>query len=80
MTETIIRIPQQIGPVLRGFRRDKGLTQAALGQRTGIPQTDISSIELNPGPVSFERISRLVGALDLEIVLRPRPKAQKAAW
>lgn len=80
MKEFTVRIPQQLGPILRGFRRERGLTQEATGSRAGIPQNDISSIELNPGSVSFERLARLLAALDLELVIRPRQRARNEAW
>jgi HTH-type transcriptional regulator/antitoxin HipB len=80
MKEFTIRIPQQLGPVIRGFRKERGLTQETIGSRAGIPQNDVSSIELNPGSVSFERLARLLAALELELVIRPRQKANKEAW
>jgi HTH-type transcriptional regulator/antitoxin HipB len=80
MKEFTIRIPQQLGPIIRGFRKERGLTQETIGSRAGIPQNDISSIELNPGSVSFERLARLLAALELELVIRPRQKANKEAW
>jgi HTH-type transcriptional regulator/antitoxin HipB len=80
MNEFTVRVPQQLGPILRGFRKQRGATQAATGARAGMPQNDVSSIELDPSRVSFERLSRLIAALDLELVIRPRTKAPKGAW
>ncbi len=80
MKEFTVRIPQQLGPILRGFRGERDLTQKMAGVRAGIPQNDISSIELNSGSVSFERLARLLAALDLELIVRPRQSAGKEAW
>jgi transcriptional regulator with XRE-family HTH domain len=66
MTEFPIRIPQQLGAILRGFRREMKLTQKDVGDKTGMPQNAISQLETNPGPASFARIA------NLEIVIRRR--------
>jgi HTH-type transcriptional regulator / antitoxin HipB len=81
MKEFVIRTPQQLGPVLQGFRKTRRLTQARVGQAIGAPQGDISKLELDPSRTSLSRIFKLLSALDLELVLRPRDKhAPSSEW
>ena len=72
MTDYPIQIPQQLGPILRGFRRERKLTQQAVGTRAGVAQNVISQIEAKPGPTSLAQIFKVLGALNLELVVRPR--------
>ena len=72
-----IKTSNQLGAVLKGFRRDRKLTQAAVGERVGLPQNAISEIETNPGPSSVARVFKLLAALDLDLVIRPRQSAGK---
>lgn len=72
MSDFPIRTPQQLGAVLRGFRRERKLTQRAVGDRAGLAQNAVSLIENDPGPASFVRIARVLAALDLELVVRRR--------
>lgn len=75
MSDYPIRTPQQLGAVLRGFRRERKLTQRAVGGRAGLAQNVISLLETNPGPASLARIARVLAALDLELVVRSRKSA-----
>lgn len=64
--------PAQLGQVLRGFRKSRGLTQSEAGGRVGLRQEAISHFENDPGPSSVERLFRILAALDVELVLRDR--------
>lgn len=76
-----IKTPQQLGAVLKGFRRDSQLTQAEVGARVGLAQNAISEIESDPGRSSVARVFKLLAALEVEVVLRPRqPQGKQAAW
>ena len=76
MKEFVIRTPKQLGPVLQGYRKSRSLTQAAVGQVVGVPQSEISRLELDASGSSLSRIFKLLAALDLELVIRPRKKHQ----
>jgi len=81
MNEFPIRTPEQLGPVLQGFRRAQKLTQQEVGGRAGLAQNAISQIETKPGPASFDRIAKVLAALDIELVLRRRTQpTQKSDW
>jgi HTH-type transcriptional regulator/antitoxin HipB len=72
MKEFVIRTPQQLGPVLQGYRKGRSLTQADVGRTVGLPQSEISRLELDASGASLSRVFKLLAALDLEIVVRNR--------
>ena len=81
MKDYVIRTPQQLGPVLQGYRKTHGWTQARVGQTVGLPQSEISKLELDPSSASLGRVFKLLAALDLELVIRPRGKnAPPSEW
>ena len=67
-----IRTPQQLGAVLQGYRKQKEMTQAEVGGAVGLPQSGVSEIESDPSTSSLNRIFKLLAALNLELVVRPR--------
>ena len=81
MTDFPARTPQQLGAILRGYRCEQGFTQQVVGRNAGLLQAAISQIESKPGSASLGRIYRVLSALDLELVVRPRrPADSKAEW
>lgn len=81
MKDYAIKTPGQLGAVLRGYRVEQKLTQQLVGQNAGLAQNAISLLESNPGPASLERIFKVLAALDLELVVRPRkPAGKKSEW
>lgn len=77
----LIKTPDQLGSVLKGFRRDRDLTQAQVGGLVGLPQNAISEIEADPGRTSVSRVFKLLAALDLDLVVRPRQRTgKKSDW
>lgn len=74
MKDYVIRTAQQLGPVLQGYRKTRALTQAQVGQMVGLPQGEISKLELDPSNASFSRVFKLLAALDLELAVRARDK------
>ncbi len=67
-----IRTPAQLGQVLKGLRRDRRLTQAAVAARMGLVQSKVSTLEADPGKTSVDRFFRLLSALGMELVLREK--------
>lgn len=72
-----LKTPDQLGAVLKGFRRERQLTQAVLGSRVGLPQNAVSEIESLPGRSSLARVFKLLAALDLDLVIRRRQLSGK---
>jgi HTH-type transcriptional regulator/antitoxin HipB len=76
-----IKTPTQLGAVLKGYRRDRKITQADLGAKVGLPQNAVSEIEASPDRSSLARVFKLLAALDLDLVVRPRqPTTKRSDW
>lgn len=58
----------QLRPILIGFRKSRGLTQAALAARLGVAQQTYAQLEANPATASVERLFRLLRVLGVELV------------
>jgi transcriptional regulator with XRE-family HTH domain len=65
-----------LGSMLRNARRGRGVSQAALARRTGIPQPAISRIENGREAPSMERLSRVLAGLGLRPMLVLAPLAE----
>lgn len=66
-----IRTIAQLPLILRGFRKQKRLTQAALAAQLGMSQQSYAQLEANPAVVSVERLLRVLQALRVELNLVP---------
>ena len=77
MDDYPIKTPQQLGSVLQGYRRERGLTQKEVGAKVGMTQKAISKIELAPARAGLSLIFKLLAALDVELVVRPRATASR---
>ncbi len=74
MLESIAYIAQQI----KAARETKGLSQRALSEKVGIPQSHISRIENGAVNLQLSSLIELARVLELELMLVPKD-AQKAA-
>ena len=79
MADFTIRTAEQLPLVLQAFRKQAGLTQAAVAKRLGITQQTLSALERNAEKVSTDRLLALLSILGVELVLRqgndsPAPK------
>lgn len=78
--EQVIRAPAQLGLLLKGVRRQQGLSQQELALKTGgTSQARLSQLELQPGRLTLERLLLITAALDLELVVRPRQSGNEPA-
>jgi len=69
--------PDSLGLALRTERKKKNLSQQEVGDLIDIEQHTISKVENgNPG-TSLNTLFRILAALDLEIVIQPRQKANE---
>lgn len=64
-----IKTLSQLRPILQGFRKAAGLTQAAMAERLGITQQSYAQLEANPASVSVERLFKVLRMLDVEMSL-----------
>ncbi|MDR0240291.1 MAG: helix-turn-helix domain-containing protein [Burkholderia sp.] len=59
----------QLRPILVGFRKSAGLTQAQLAARVGVTQQSYAQLEANPSAVSIERLFKVLNALGVRMTL-----------
>ncbi len=72
----VIRVPDQLGKLLRNARLQQGLTQADVAGKLGVSAQAVSKLENNAGRASFDRVHKLCLLLSLELALRPRADSQ----
>ncbi len=68
-----ISTPSQFRTVLRALRDARGLSQAQLGDRIGVSQRRIATIEASPGRASFDQLSRIIAALGGRLAIADLP-------
>jgi len=68
--------PDQLPAMLRSLRQRAGLTQTQLAERLGISQQSYARLEARPAAASVERLSKLLRALDAELVIHTRDDKQ----
>jgi HTH-type transcriptional regulator/antitoxin HipB len=71
--DTIARTPLQLGNSIRERRRKLGLTQEQLAEKVGVRQRTISDVE-SAGAARVDTLLRMLVALDLELLVRPRTR------
>ncbi|WP_321785214.1 helix-turn-helix transcriptional regulator [Burkholderia pyrrocinia] len=59
----------QLRPILVGFRKSAGLTQAQLAARLGVTQQSYAQLEANPSAVSIERLFKVLNMLGVRMTL-----------
>ncbi|MCK1715412.1 MULTISPECIES: helix-turn-helix domain-containing protein [unclassified Bradyrhizobium] len=77
--DTITRTPQQLGAAIRRYRRQKNLTQGALGNKMHARQATVSKLEAGEPATQLRTLTDALAALDLELVIRPRTKGSVKA-
>jgi len=70
--ENYVSTPVQLGQILRDRRSSLRLTQYKAGQTVGLLPKTISALEISPEGSSISSLFKLLSALDLEIILRPK--------
>jgi HTH-type transcriptional regulator/antitoxin HipB len=77
----LITTTAQIGEILRGRRKARGLSQATLASELGISQGRFSALESQPDGLTLERFLRLAKLLGLELVVEDRKAGPpKSEW
>jgi len=74
-----IRTLQQIRPLLVGFRKHAGMSQAEVAALLGVTQQSYAKIEANPAATSVERLFTILRLLGGEIVLAQNGESGEAA-
>lgn len=64
-----IKTLSQLKPILQGFRKTAGLTQAAMASHLGVTQQTYAQLEANPAAVSVERLFKVLRVLEVGLTL-----------
>jgi HTH-type transcriptional regulator/antitoxin HipB len=64
-----IKTLNQLRPILLGFRKAAGLTQAMMASHLGVTQQTYAELEADPAAVSVERLFRVLRVLDVDLTL-----------
>ncbi|MGX1350129.1 HTH-type transcriptional regulator/antitoxin HipB [Bradyrhizobium elkanii] len=78
MTQQIARTEKQLGAILRRARKKARLTQSDLGKNIHLRQGTVSRLEAGAPAMQLHTVMEALAALDLELVVRPRSKANAA--
>jgi HTH-type transcriptional regulator / antitoxin HipB len=76
--DMIVRTTKQAGAAIRRYRRQRQLTQEALGRKVHARQATISKLEAGEPATQLRILMDTLAALDLELVIQPRTKASIA--
>jgi HTH-type transcriptional regulator/antitoxin HipB len=68
----VARSPEQIGNAIRRARKNAGMSQSDLGEKTGLRQGTISQIEKGHPATKLETILMILAALNLEFQMNER--------
>ncbi|MFM0550460.1 helix-turn-helix transcriptional regulator [Paraburkholderia sediminicola] len=64
-----VKTPRQLRPLLVGFRKAAGLTQAQMASRLGVTQQTYAQLEAKPESASMDRLFLVLKVLKVDIVL-----------
>jgi HTH-type transcriptional regulator/antitoxin HipB len=78
--EQISRNPKQIGEAVRRIRRKGKISQRELGDKVGVRQATISSLESGEPGTQLRTLMDVLAALGLELVIRRRANARVCRW
>lgn len=70
--DQLVSSPKSLGSAIKRQRKAKKLTQNEAGSAFKLDQTTISSIEQGAPGTRLETLFRMLAALDLEMVIRPK--------
>jgi HTH-type transcriptional regulator/antitoxin HipB len=68
----------EVTVLIRTRRRELGLTQKQLGEKLGIDQRTVSSLEKNPGSISVNRFFAVLDALQVNVFSSTDPRDESS--
>lgn len=64
-----VKTLSQLRPILKGFRKAAGFTQATMASHLGVTQQTYAQLEANPAAISVERLFRVLRVLNVDLML-----------
>jgi HTH-type transcriptional regulator / antitoxin HipB len=74
-----VKTLSQLRPILQGFRKSAGLTQAMMAEQLGVTQQTYAQLEANPAAASMERLFKVLRVLNVELSLTASDTTTKKA-
>ena len=74
LNSTPIRSSKQLGHLLKEVRMNSKISQDQLSQLSGLRQAGVSLIESGSNGIRLGSLFKMLTALNLEIIIRPRPQ------
>ena len=71
-SEIVVTGSAHVGSAIRRFREQRGVDQAGLADLADVHRTYVSKFESSTPRETLGRLLRMLDALDLELVIRPR--------
>ena len=71
---TLIRSAKALGNLIQRERKQKGWSQAELGDRVAMRQSAVSMIEKGQAALKLDTLMTIMAALDLDLHVGPRAK------
>lgn len=75
--DQIVRLPSQLGALVRSARLERNMTQQQLASLIGKQQKTISAIENGSEGTKLDTLLSVIAILDLDLQLVPRGKSGK---
>ena len=72
MSRYLVATAKDFGELFRGFRKQRGWTQARLAERAGLLPKTVSAIETGGGQVLLANVMRCLSALEVNLSLDSR--------
>ena len=82
-THQLVTTPTQLGEVIRGRRKARGMSQAELAAKLDISQSRLSILESDSAGLTLDRLLAIARVLGLEIVVQdatPPSDRRKSEW
>jgi transcriptional regulator with XRE-family HTH domain len=77
----LIYKPIDIAQIFRLHRKQRGISQAKIAEKTETRQEMVSKLENNPEKIRLKELMSLISALDLELYVAPKPrKLSRRRW
>lgn len=72
MKSVLLLKPEQLSPLIRSLRVEKGWSQAKLARELNTSQQVVSRMEKDATGLAFARVYEVLSILDIQLVAEPR--------
>lgn len=79
----VMTSPDQLGPILKGLRKARALTQLAVARQSGLTQKTVSLLETDPARCRVDTLARYLATVQATLSLdlnAPSAAPDDEAW